>query len=419
MASTDDLLFQGRRAMATGQIDAATRQFEQIVAVAPNHAQALFHIGQIALQQRNPAKARAFLERAANAAPGDPIIALNLAFAWGALGNAGEEFAAITRSLAADPYYFPALLAKGIFFERNGDRKNAARTYKDLMIILPPDGDIPDSMRGAIAHGRELIVENAVALDTHIERAVQDVRLKYGREEQVRFDRCKDVVLGRRKVYAPQPSLLHFPELPVIEFFDRAQFPWLADLESKTDAIREELQRVMREDAGEFTAYIDHPVDSPSRQWLELNHSARWSVFFLWKDGARYEINCGRCPQTAAAAEALPIVRIPNFGPTIMYSTLAPRTHIPPHSSVTNSRLVVHLPLIVPEGCRFRVGDQVREWKEGQAWVFDDTIEHEAWNDSDQTRVILMIDIWHPMLTSAERDLVAGMLNGVKSYYES
>ncbi len=76
----------------------------------------------------------------------------------------------------------------------------------------------------------------------------------------------------------------------------------------------------------------------------------------------------------------------------------------------------MHLPLIVPEDCRFRVGNETREWKEGKAWVFDDTIDHEAWNDSDELRVIMMIDIWNPFLSPAERDMTREILNGVKDY---
>ena len=175
----------------------------------------------------------------------------------------------------------------------------------------------------------------------------------------------------------------------------------------------------MREDAKDFKPYVDHPQGAPGMQWRELNHSPRWSVLFLWKDGERREDACARCPRTAAAMETIPTIHIPNFAPTIMFSTLAPHTHIPPHSSVTNARLVVHLPLIVPPDCRFRVGNETREWREGEAWIFDDTIEHEAWNDSDQLRVILMIDVWNPYLTEAERDLVSDLLNGVRDYYNA
>jgi aspartyl/asparaginyl beta-hydroxylase (cupin superfamily) len=164
--------------------------------------------------------------------------------------------------------------------------------------------------------------------------------------------------------------------------------------------------------------YVSHPDGAPINQWAELNHSPKWSVFFLWENGQRNEKHCARCPRTAAICEQIPMMGLEGFAPTVMFSILAPHTHIPPHSSVTNARLVLHLPLIAPEGCRFRVGNEIREWKFGKAWVFDDTIDHEAWNDSDQVRVILMIDVWNPFLSPAERDLVAGLLNGIREYYQ-
>src|SRR3546814_15439467 len=93
-----------------------------------------------------------------------------------------------------------------------------------------------------------------------------------------------------------------------------------------------------------------------------------------------------------------------------MFSLLAPGKHIPPHTGVANTRLVCHLPLIVPDGCWFRVGAETREWKRGAAWVFDDTIEHEAANDSNALRVILIVDCWHPGLSPLEREAVAAAM---------
>jgi aspartyl/asparaginyl beta-hydroxylase (cupin superfamily) len=90
-----------------------------------------------------------------------------------------------------------------------------------------------------------------------------------------------------------------------------------------------------------------------------------------------------------------------------MFSVLQPKTRIPSHTGVSNTRLVVHLPLILPPDCRFRVGNETRAWRDGEAWVFDDTIEHEAWNDSDRPRTILIFDIWSPYLSAAERELIA------------
>jgi aspartyl/asparaginyl beta-hydroxylase (cupin superfamily) len=143
----------------------------------------------------------------------------------------------------------------------------------------------------------------------------------------------------------------------------------------------------------------------------------RWNVLYLWRDGKRREEQCRRCPRTTALLESIPMLDAPNFGPTVLFSVLEPHTHIPPHSGDTNARLIIHFPLIVPKGCRFRVGNEVREWRVGECWVFDDTIEHEAWNDSDEPRVIVMIDIWNPVLTPAERELVSGLLNGMSAYY--
>ena len=96
--------------------------------------------------------------------------------------------------------------------------------------------------------------------------------------------------------------------------------------------------------------------------------------------------------------------------PNAMFSLLAPGAHIPPHNGVANTRLVCHLPLIVPPGCWFRVGAERREWRIGAAWVFDDTIEHEARNESDSLRVILIVDTWHPDLSPGERRAVAAAM---------
>jgi aspartyl/asparaginyl beta-hydroxylase (cupin superfamily) len=163
---------------------------------------------------------------------------------------------------------------------------------------------------------------------------------------------------------------------------------------------------VLSADGSGIVPYIAREQGLPMNQWSELNHSRRWGAYFLWSEGRREEAHLGRCPRTAAALSALPQVDIPRRGPTAFFSILEPRTKIPPHTGSTNTRLTVHLPLIVPGECRFRVGGETREWRLGTAWVFDDTIEHEAWNDSDQARAILIFDVWHPQLTSLERNLV-------------
>lgn len=368
---------------------------------------------------KNPARARDLFEQAAAADTDSPVLPLNLSYAFRDLGDDQRETDAIVRALTIDPYFVPALLAKGELLERSGQKKAAARAFKDALTVAPKLEDLPPDLRRSAEHARDMVEENSNALDFHLEKKLGDIRARFSGERLDRFDECKDIALGRKKAYTQQPSMLLVPRLPAIGFYDDAQFPWLSGLEAAAGAIRAEAIAAMQTEKEDFKPYISHPDGAPIAQWKELNHSPRWSTYFLWKNGVRYDEACAKCPRTAAASEALPVIDAENFGPTIMFSVLAPRTHIPPHSSVTNARLVVHLPIVIPAGCRFRVGAETRDWKEGKAWVFDDTLEHEAWNDSDDHRVILMVDIWNPLLTMAERELVSALLNGINEYYNS
>jgi hypothetical protein len=182
-------------------------------------------------------------------------------------------------------------------------------------------------------------------------------------------------------------------------------------VEAATGDVRAEFLEVLRSDQG-FQPYIEYPPDVPHDQWAELNHSPRWSAFHLYKMGRRVEGERRALPADdgrPGRRSAAPAGRAYAGGDVLLAQA---RTRIPPHTGVTNVRLVVHLPLIVPPGCGFRVGNERREWVPGKAWVFDDTIEHEAWNDSDQLRVVFIFDIWHPHLTASERALVSALSGG-------
>jgi len=403
--------------LAEGRLDEAAQVWEQVLAAEPENAQALFRLGQHRFFRKDVHAARQLLERAERAEPGNVNIVLSLAFAFRALQDNQNEMAALVRALSIDPNFLPALLAKGMLLERMDEGRQAAQAYRVAIATAPADELLSAELRNALAHARDAVRENAAALDLYLKERLDPIKAQHAGEKLMRFEECKDVVLGTKKVYTQQPSLLHIPKLPAIGYYDRDEFPWLAKLEAATADIRREAIAVLDEGGSDIQPYVSHPEGAPINQWAELNHSPRWSTYFLWKDGVRLERQCRKCPATAAIADALPVIDIPNFGPTIMYSVLAPHTKIPAHSSVTNARLVIHLPLVVPDGCRFRVGSETRPWREGEAWVFDDTIEHEAWNDSDHYRVILMIDIWNPYLTLAERELVGALLNGVRDYY--
>jgi aspartyl/asparaginyl beta-hydroxylase (cupin superfamily) len=272
-------------------------------------------------------------------------------------------------------------------------------------------------LREPIARALAAVQRNDAALAAHVERTLGDLRTRHDADSLERVDHGLAALLGKRRIYHPQPTFLHIPKIPSHEFYPRQQFPWLAEIEAATPQIRAECERVLREDSASLEPYISRPEGEPLDQWAELNKSRKWSAFFLWRDGVRVDANTQRCPRTAELLARAPVAQVPGYAPTAFFSVLEAGAHIPAHTGVTNARLIVHLPLVVPPRCRFRVGSETREWREGEAWVFDDSIEHEAWNESDVPRDILIFDTWHPALNAAERELIQTAVPAIKDYY--
>lgn len=324
--------------------------------------------------------------------------------------------AALDRVLAVDPYEFMALLSKGAILEMMGRRRQAVGVYRNALKIAPDESRCPPQLVDQISKARNLVQTEAAQLRDHLRDAVAALRARCGCEDGDRFDESLDIFAGVSLPVKQEPLLLNYARLPAISFYDRAHFPWLDRLEAATDMIVSELRAFLADPGEAFAPYIAFPKGVPVNQWKDLNHSEDWSAAFLWKDGARQDGACERCPGTAALLESLPMAAQDGYAPTVTFSALKPHTHIPPHTGSSNVRLLTHLPLILPGPARFRVGNTTRDWKMGQAWVFDDTIEHEAWNDADQMRVILIFDVWNPFLTEAEKALITAMLNAQRDY---
>ncbi len=166
----------------------------------------------------------------------------------------------------------------------------------------------------------------------------------------------------------------------------------------------------------EFAPYIAYRPGDPVNQWKDLNHSTRWSHYSLWRSGKPDNAHLAACPETAKALAEVDMATIDGLCPNAMFSALAPHTEIPPHHGETNARLVVHLPLIVPPKCTYRVGFEHREWRVGEILVFDDTLEHTARNDSDELRVVLIFDVWNLFIPAAERPIVLRWRTGARSF---
>jgi len=394
----------------------ALKLVEMALARAPHQPIVLNAAGGHMFRTGNAARARELYERALVSDGKSKVLWANLAAACRALQDVKAEREALEKALALEPYYLLALLQKGDLMERLGKPKAAAMVYEGALAAAMR-APIPQQLSSALAHARDAVLANHRDLETFLDQEVAPMVHQHAAADQHRYNACRDVILGKRRVYTSEPKSMLFPYLPAIEFFRREDFPWLDALEEATDDIAAEASSVLATDRAGFAPYVDFPPGTPINQWAPLNRSMDWSTYTLWHDGNPVEDHIAKCPKTAAVLERLPLCDVPGYAPGAYFSVLRPRTRLPAHTGTTNTRSIVHLPLVIPERCGFRVGSQMRVWRRGEAWVFDDTIEHEAWNDSDETRIVLICDIWNPFLTAAERDLVRALTIGVGRYY--
>lgn len=361
------------------------------------------------------AAAVAALRKALILAPADLPLWLNLAGLQRASGDIPAALASVDAALKIDPKAFLALLMKGSLLERSGDVRAAAVQYGRALAQATPGALVDAATHAAIRHAQQVCERHRRELGRHIREQLGLSERSAKAVEQRRIDQFIDATLGIRRTYQQQPTDFCYPGLPAIEFHERTDFPWLGDLEAETANIRRELIGMIDE-ATEFSPYVNYPDGVPLDQWADLNRSPRWSACHLLYQGRRQEEHAARCPKTMSVLADLPQPQAQGRMPAAMFSLLRPHTRIPPHTGVANVRLVVHLPLIVPPGCGFRVGNETREWREAEAWVFDDTIEHEAWNDSDRDRYVLIFDIWNPRLSAAEQDMISAVMAAMDRY---
>jgi aspartyl/asparaginyl beta-hydroxylase (cupin superfamily) len=399
------LVRASEQAAATRPGDAA-ELLEQARRLAPDHPLVLNATAIERLKAGDAAGARALLERGTALAPKFQPLWLTLALAYRALNQPDAELAALDTLLSLESRHLLALLQKATLLELLGRKKQAAGVYRAALLTIPPGASLPEQLREAIEIAQRAVAAGAAVLERLLSDGLREPRGRLAGESLDRFDRCIDLMLAKKRLYTPAPSFMHFPFLSNREFYPRELFPWLTALEAASGSIREELVEVLKEDSESFVPYIDYPEYRPLDQWRDLNRSRRWGAYFLWQDGAAIEEHQARCPRTVAALKAIARFEVPRRGPTAFFSLLDAHTHIPAHTGTSNIRLTVHLPLVLPGNCRFRVGGETREWVAGQAWAFDDTIEHEAWNDSELPRAVLIFDIWHPELTNAEREML-------------
>jgi len=410
--------------LRTGDMVLAEQSFARLLERVPGDIEALQFLAARRLALGDAPGAVVLLRRALQERPGNPDVLHPLGVAEMAAGDVSGAIESLRHCLAAAPGMFVARLRLGMVLERQGDLHGAVLAYFGAVNSAQAQGrwmsdaTTAPGLRDAVKHAMRVI--DAGRRRT-FDAVLEPLRQRYGQGELARVEHCLAIYLGEKPANLPdarqKPKFLYFPDVPSQPYYGRERFPWQAGLEEATEAIREELRAVLtenqplepflgRQSAEELKGHLSSSGAQPGA----------WDAYFFYRHGDRFDEHHVRCPQTSAVLEKVPLVRIRDHAPETLFSVLRPGTHILPHRGVTNTRLVTHLPLIVPPDCAINVGGELHEWKEGQCVTFDDTFEHEAWNRSDRTRVVVILDSWNPDLTAVERMAVTDLVETIGDF---
>ena len=315
------------------------------------------------------------------------------------------------RRLAAQRDDIIATLAKA-------DHRMLAQDYRAAAAFYGAVGRLAG--QGAAIDRTELLRarDAALWLDNRFGEVLREGLLAAGLSEgqrHPRFQKSLEIMMGQRgrdPVYTPFPQMpksYFYPDLPLVHFADPSAYQWRAALEAQTAVIQAEAQGLLADPAN-FLPYVRQTTARPQGDVHGLLDNADWSTCYLTDQGQPIAERVALAPVTFGTLDShVPLCRIGTRAPSIMFSLLRPRSKIPPHTGMINTRFVCHLPLVVPPGCGFRVGVETREWHVGQLMVFDDSVEHEAWNDSAEDRLVLIFDMWRPELSGEEQRQVQAL----------
>ncbi|WP_395769679.1 aspartyl/asparaginyl beta-hydroxylase domain-containing protein [Arenimonas sp.] len=401
------LLEQARQYAGNGDAR-AEKAFALVLENDAFNVEARTFLARVAMQSAKPEIAIEHLSVALRVAPGKPALWRSMGLTRMALEQWPEATAAFEHCLQLAPVMHAARLHLGQCLERQHRHDEATKAYLQALSEAQRAGlwldaaSTPEWLADGIAHA--ITVANRGRQEIH-EALMAPLRARFAANELQRVEQAVRGILGFETVHSPnpkqQPTFLYFPGLPDSPVFARELFPWFDALEASFTEIRAEADAVLVAKDG-LSPFLALGENDRAADYLGGAQPA-WDAFFFYRHGERYDAHHATCPQTSAALESLPLVRIVGHAPEICFSVLGAGSHILPHYGTSNIRSVVHLPLIVPKDCALKVLDTEIPGKAGSCSAFDDTYLHEAWNRSTAPRVILLMDTWNPHLTEIEK----------------
>ncbi|XP_075823114.1 aspartyl/asparaginyl beta-hydroxylase isoform X4 [Microtus pennsylvanicus] len=292
----------------------------------------------------------------------------------------------------------------GVGYLLMGDNDSAKKVYEEVLNVTPNDG-FAKVHYGFILKAQNKIAESIPYLKEGIESGdpgtddgrfyfhLGDAMQRVGNKEAYKW-----YELGHKRGHFAsvwQRSLYNVNGLKAQPWWTPRETGYtelVKSLERNWKLIRDEGLMVMDKAKGLFL-----PEDE------NLREKGDWSQFTLWQQGRKNENACKGAPKTCTLLEKFSETTGCRRG-QIKYSIMHPGTHVWPHTGPTNCRLRMHLGLVIPkEGCKIRCANETRTWEEGKVLIFDDSFEHEVWQDASSFRLIFIVDVWHPELTPQQR----------------
>ena len=415
---------QARHYVQGGHLLEAESVYHSILEQSPGHVRASSALAQLALLQGNAPRAIQALHDLVQVHPNDADLALDYAAVLADAGQLADSIAFVESLVTAHVSHYPAWLFLGHAKDAAGDRIGALRAWYKAVIGAQRLGHWKDpetTPTGILEPVVEAIEQVRVGRRELLFDAYDDLRKQYGAAELRRVDRALTGYL-REWNSAPtdtrqRPKFFYFPDLPNTAYHDPALQPWAERLRASYEIIRDEAMRVWQEDQS-FEGFLELSDKGRLKDYVGGDGVApSWEAFFFYRHGERFDENHVRCPRTSELLESIDLCRIADQAPEICFSVLKPGTHILPHYGVSNVRLVMHLPLLVPSDCALNlIGVGEHQWQEGRLVMFDDTFQHEAWNRSESTRIVLLMDCWNPHLTRVERVAVKQLIEIISGY---
>lgn len=367
-----------------------------------------------ALRAGDARRAYALLSQAVESGAEDRNAVMALAISARALSRHEEALAAAEQLLGKEPENWQALIVKADALAASGKERRASACYLQALNAAPPENQLPQQARAELNRARKACSAAAIQYEEYLRARIRDLGLFDGKG-RTRGEQAFDILFGRKQIYLQQPEKFYFPELPQIQFYNPAQFDWTQAVIAKTEIIRTELDNVLAHNY-DFDPYVPKNSNTPHVRSDSLAGNADWGAFHLFKDGVMQTENARLCPRTIEALKSAPAPVVRGKSPIALFSRLKSGMRIPPHHGLMNTRLICHLPLIAPEGCVLRVGNQERAWRSGEMLIFDDSIEHEAHNPTTQDRIVLLFDIWRPELSEDERRFVSAVFEAIEEF---